>query len=39
MTEERIKSMCENIKNEDENIVRAKITSTKLKKDIEILMK
>ena len=39
MTEERIKSMCESIKNEDENIVRAKITSTKLKKEIEILMK
>lgn len=39
MTEERLKSMCESIKNEDENIVRAKITSTKLKKEIEILMK
>ena len=39
MTEERIKSMCESIKSEDENIVRAKITSTKLKKEIEILMK
>lgn len=39
MTEERLKTMCESIKNEDENIVRAKITSAKLKKEIEILMK
>ncbi len=39
MTEERLKSMCERIKNEDENIVRAKITSTKLSNEIEVLMK
>ena len=39
MTEERLKSMCETIKNEDENIVRAKVVSTKLEKEIEILMK
>ena len=39
MTEERLKAMCESIKNEDKNIVKAKITSTKLSKEIEVLMK
>lgn len=39
MTEERLKSMCESIKNEDKNIVKAKITSTKLSNEIEVLMK
>ena len=39
MTEERLKSMCESIKNEDKNIVKAKITSTKLSKEIDVLMK
>ena len=39
LSNDRLKSMCESIKSEDGEVVSAKITSTKLKKEIEILMK